>query len=139
MLPASTAAADQPFAHVSKPLAFKDQNGRPATIEELIVRHERKEVPAPAPFPNDARETKGPTDRFLGPGYRGKASHVALQVACVGGSHSSPCWTLQASVLATLCQLLETPVMLDLIERKWLYFAGDLYRNRFLTFAAVRS
>jgi len=28
-------------------------------------------------------------------------------------------------------------VMLDLIERKWLYFAGDLYRNRFLTFAAM--
>jgi len=61
---------------LTKPLAFQDGNGKPATIEELIVRHERKE-------------------------------------------------------------LLETPVMLDLIERKWLYFAGDLYRNRFLTFAAM--
>lgn len=27
--------------------------------------------------------------------------------------------------------------MLDLIERKWLYFAGDAYRTRFLTFAAM--
>ena len=60
----------------TKSLAFRDMAGRPATIEELILRHERKE-------------------------------------------------------------LLETPVMLDLIERKWLFFAGDLYRNRFLSFAAM--
>ena len=58
------------------PLTFRDKGGNPATLEDLIVRHERKE-------------------------------------------------------------LLETPVMLDLIERKWLYFAGDLYRRRFLAFAAM--
>ena len=28
----------------TKPLAFRDQNGRPATIEDLILRHERKEL-----------------------------------------------------------------------------------------------
>ena len=57
-------------------MLVNDAEGKPATIEELVLRHDRKE-------------------------------------------------------------LLETPVMLDLLERKWLYFAGERYRTRFLTFAAM--
>ena len=59
-----------------KPVTFNDLSGRPATIEELIVRHERKE-------------------------------------------------------------LLETPLMLDVIDRKWTFFANEQYRTRILTFAVM--
>ena len=58
------------------PLTFRDKGGNPATLEDLIVRHERKE-------------------------------------------------------------LLETPVMLDLIERKWMLFAAEGYRTRIGIFAAM--
>ena len=58
------------------PLVLNDQDGLPATVEELILRHDRKE-------------------------------------------------------------LLETPVMLDLLERKWDYFAGERYRSRIIIFAAM--
>ena len=58
------------------PLTFRDQKGLPASLEDLILRHERKE-------------------------------------------------------------LLETPVMLDLIERKWRFFAGEAYRTRILSFGAM--
>jgi len=59
-----------------RPLPVHDQNGEPTTIEQLIIRHERKE-------------------------------------------------------------LLETPLMLDVIERKWRSFAAELYAARVLKFVAM--
>ena len=58
------------------PLTFRDISGRPATLEDLVLRHERKE-------------------------------------------------------------LLDTPVMLDIIERKWRCFASTAYRTRILSFGAM--
>jgi Ca2+-binding EF-hand superfamily protein len=59
-----------------QPLQVSDQNGDPTTIEQLIIRHERK-------------------------------------------------------------KLLETPLMLDVIERKWRSFASDLYTARIVKFSAM--
>ena len=59
-----------------RPLPVHDQNSEPTTIEQLIIRHERKE-------------------------------------------------------------LLETPLMLDVIERKWRSFAAELYAARVLKFVAM--
>jgi len=59
-----------------QPLQVTDQNGEPTTIEQLIIRHERK-------------------------------------------------------------KLLETPLMLDVIERKWRSFARDLYTARIVKFSAM--
>ena len=76
---ASTPASNGALpAHAPGPVALlvKDGSGQPVSIEELILRHDRKE-------------------------------------------------------------LLETPVMLDLLERKWDFFAGQRYRDRFIIFAAM--
>jgi hypothetical protein len=59
-----------------QPLQVTDQNGEPTTIEQLIIRHERK-------------------------------------------------------------KLLETALMLDVIERKWRSFARDLYTERIVKFSAM--
>ena len=73
---AAPPAAAASTATLSLPLQFNDQNGQPASIEQLILRHERKE-------------------------------------------------------------LLETPVMLDLIERKWASFATAMYQRRIATFSLM--
>ena len=69
-------APDSKLLKPLKPLVLRDGKGQPVTIEELILRHERKE-------------------------------------------------------------LLETPLMLDLLERKWSTFAGERYRSRFGIFSAM--
>ena len=79
VLGAGAPAADAPDSKLLKPLkplGLRDGKGQPVTIEELILRHARKE-------------------------------------------------------------LLETPLMLDLLERKWSLFAGERYRSRFGVFSAM--